>query len=359
MIEYAKGNLLEAPVDALVNTVNTVGVMGKGIALQFKQAFPQNFQEYESACRRKEVVPGRMFVTRRLESPRWIINFPTKRHWKGKSRIEDIDAGLQDLVQVIRAEGVRSLALPPLGCGNGGLDWREVRPRIEQALAAVPDLRVIIYGPDGAPPVDEMPVATAAPAMNANRAALVAAMMDYGHAGYRLTLLEIQKLAYFLQLAGQPLRLDFVKQKYGPYAENLNFVLQRMEGHFIRGYGDRSKEASVEVLAIGRELTDHQLADDEATLYRVERVREAIEGFETPYGMELLATVHWVSEREGAGSDVAAVEHGVRSWNERKARLFTTPHIATAVERIAAMGMACGPSLNGSLSCTASADLPD
>lgn len=205
------------------------------------------------------------------------------------------------------------------------------------ALAALPHVRVMLFGPEGAPAVETMPVATEAPKMNANRAALVASMMDYGHVGYRLTLLEIQKLAYFLQLAGQPLRLEFAKQKYGPYAESLNFVLQRMEGHFIRGYGDRSKDASVQVLPTGRELTNQCLASDEATLHRVERVRKVIEGFETPYGMELLATVHWVNVHESA-VEVAVIEQRVREWNERKARLFTTPHITAAVDRLADVG---------------------
>lgn len=136
MLELTKGNLLEAPVEALVNTVNTVGVMGKGIALQFRQAFPENFKVYAAACKRDEVVPGKMLVvpTQRLDNPKFVINFPTKRHWKGKSRMEDVEAGLRDLVDVIRREKIQSIAVPPLGCGNGGLDWRVVRPGACQQL---------------------------------------------------------------------------------------------------------------------------------------------------------------------------------------------------------------------------------
>jgi hypothetical protein len=224
-----------------------------------------------------------------------------------------------------------------------------VHPRIEQALAAVPDLRVLVFGSERAPVVTEMPVATEAPRMNANRAALVAAMMDYGQLDYRLTLLEIQKLAYFLQLAGQPLRLEFAKQKYGPYAETLNFVLQRMEGHFIRGYGDRSQDASIEVLPAGRELANRSLADDDATLHRVERVRETIAGFETPYGMELLATVHWVATHERT-TEAGAIERHIRQWSERKARLFTTPHVEAAAERLTEAGwLSQGPGLPTSM----------
>src|SRR5271165_3158838 len=233
MIYRGDGDLLKTPAEALVNTVNTVGVMGKGIALQFKLAYPANYAAYEAACKREEVRIGKMFIFRRESNPRFIINFPTKRHWKGKSKIEDIKSGLEALIEVVKKEHIQSIAIPPLGCGNGGLDWDEVRPKIVSALSKLPDVNVLVFTPEGAPAVEEMPVATAPPRMNQNRAALITMMLDYGIPGYRLTLLEIQKLAYLLQIVGQPLKLKFVKQKYGPYAEELNFVLQRMEGHFI------------------------------------------------------------------------------------------------------------------------------
>lgn len=152
MIEMVTGNLLEADVEALVNTVNTDGFMGKGIALQFKRAFPANFDAYRNAVGRGDVRPGSMFVfeTGSMLGPRWIFNFPTKRHWRQNSRIEDIESGLEALVQEIRARNVRSIAIPPLGCGNGGLDWSDVRPWIERALVEVPDVRVLVYEPKGA-----------------------------------------------------------------------------------------------------------------------------------------------------------------------------------------------------------------
>ena len=160
MIEPKHGNLLGAPVEALVNTVNTVGVMGRGIALQFKQAFPEMFREYERACARGDVQVGKMevFDLGGLSGgPRWIINFPTKRHWRSQSRLEDIDAGLLELVATIRRLSIRSIAIPPLGCGNGGLDWTEVRPRIEQALRDLPEVSVHLYEPAGAPQAATMP----------------------------------------------------------------------------------------------------------------------------------------------------------------------------------------------------------
>ena len=343
MVEMTKGNILDADVNALVNTVNTVGVMGKGIALQFKQAFPRNYELYQRACGRGEVIPGKMFVvpTNRLDNPKFIINFPTKRHWKGKSRMVDITAGLVDLVDVIRRENIQSLAIPPLGCGNGGLDWDEVRPKIVSALSVLSDVKVLVFTPQGAPAVEDMPVATATPRMNHNRAALITMMLDYGIPGYRLTLLEIQKLAYLLQIAGQPLKLKFVKQKYGPYAEELNYVLQRMEGHFIRGYGDRSREASVRVLPEAIAEASNFLAEDNATMDRINRVSDLIEGFENPHGMELLATVLWILREDThalADPDLAVTL--VHTWSERKKRVFPRTHILAAHGQLAEKGWA-------------------
>lgn len=333
MVELTRGNILQADVEALVNTVNTFGVMGKGIALQFRQAYPRNYELYKRACERSEVAPGKMFVvpTQKLENPRLIINFPTKRHWKGKSRIEDIEAGLVDLVNVIRREQITSIAIPPLGCGNGRLDWDDVRPRIQKALQAVSGVKVLLYEPGGAPMADAMPVDTKRPRMNNNRAAMITTMLSYGIPGYRLTLLELQKLAYFLQVAGQPLKLNFVKQQFGPYAEALNHFLQRMEGHFIRGYGDRSGEASVMVLPGAASEAVEFLATDNETMERIDAVGKLIEGFETPHGMELLATVHWIlQENARAVSDLEAAVELVHAWSDRKRAVFPAKHIIAA-----------------------------
>ena len=153
MIEYKVGNIFAEDVEALVNSVNCVGFMGRGIALQFKNTFPENFRAYASACKRKEVQPGRMFVfeTNQMANPRYVINFPTKRHWRGKSRMEDIEAGLHALANEIRARDIRSIAIPPLGSGLGGLKWDEVRPRIATAMQDLNDLRVVVFEPGGTP----------------------------------------------------------------------------------------------------------------------------------------------------------------------------------------------------------------
>jgi O-acetyl-ADP-ribose deacetylase (regulator of RNase III) len=338
MIRYTSGNLLDAEVDALVNTVNCVGVMGKGIALQFRQAWPENYEEYRRACEHEEVRPGRMFIyeTGRLVKPRFIINFPSKKHWKGKSKIEDVASGLDALVQDIRGRGIRSIALPPLGCGNGGLDWGVVRNLIENKLRDLGDVEVLVYEPAGAPPNREMKVETEEPNMSRGRAALLAIFRKYLVPGYELTMLEIQKLAYFLQVAGEPLRLNFAKERFGPYAEQLHHVLQRIEGHFIRGYGDRSRDASVEVMPEAMDRGEAMLREQyPETLEYADRVEQLIEGFETPFGLELLATVHWTTkEVPEAASDLPTAVRAIREWNPRKAEIFTPRHVELAWQRL-------------------------
>jgi O-acetyl-ADP-ribose deacetylase (regulator of RNase III) len=149
MIRFASGNLLDSDAEALVNAVNTVGVMGKGIALMFKKAFPDNYRAYRVACNEGKVNVGHMFVYERAAagSPRWIINFPTKMHWRNPSRLEWIREGLQDLRRVARKHEIRSIAIPPLGAGLGGLDWNDVRREIEQAFSDFDGVDVIVYEP--------------------------------------------------------------------------------------------------------------------------------------------------------------------------------------------------------------------
>ena len=154
MIKAGSGDLLDADVEALVNTVNTMGVMGKGLALQFKRRFPANFRAYAAACERGEVAIGRMFVTETIgpTGPRYLINFPTKKHWRDPSQLAYVRTGLTALVEEIRAWSIRSIAVPPLGCGHGGLAWLDVRPLIEHAMAEVPEVRVVVFAPSDIQP---------------------------------------------------------------------------------------------------------------------------------------------------------------------------------------------------------------
>lgn len=342
MIEYTSGDILKSEADALVNTVNCVGVMGRGIALQFKNVFPENFKAYEAACKREAVQPGRMFVyeTGQLTPPRFIINFPTKRHWRGKSRIEDIEAGLVDLVKVIRTKDIRSIAIPPLGAGLGGLDWNDVRPRIEHALADMDDVKVLVYEPNGAPANDKMAHVREVPKMTAGRAALVELMQRYlgGLLDPFVTLLEVHKLMYFMQEAGEPLRLQYVKHHYGPYAKNLSHVLKAIEGHLVSGYADGGDAPDKPLTLVPGAVEEAKgyLDQHEISRARFERVTSLVEGFESPYGLELLATVHWVMSHEGA-TQHASVERHVYDWNARK-RQFTPRQLAIAEERLRSQG---------------------
>ena len=343
MIVDAKGNLLAAPAEAHVNTVNTVGVMGAGVALQFRQAYPEMFRAYAAACKAGEVQPGRMHIFERatFDNPKFIINFPTKRHWRGKSHMEDIEAGLQALVADVRRLRIKSIALPPLGCGNGGLDWEVVRPLIERAFARLPEVEVQLYSPASAPKVDEIRINTERPALTRGRSLVILLLDRYFLPGYRVSLLEIQKLAYFLQEAGEDLRLKYERGQYGPYAESLHHVLQRMEGHYTRGYGDRTAKARTEISLLpgAAEAAAPIAAASQEANARLSAVSALITGFESPYGMELLSTVHWVSKEHStaARSPESAAEF-VHAWSARKAALFPERDIRVAWLRLKDLG---------------------
>lgn len=342
MIEAKTGDILNADAEALVNTVNCVGIMGRGVALQFKNAFPKNFEAYAAACERNEVQPGRMFIyeTGELTNPRYIINFPTKRHWRGKSRISDIEAGLKALKEEVRRLGIRSIAIPPLGSGLGGLDWSEVRPRIIETFHSLPEVRVELFEPRGAPDAAVMARTLEVPKMTEGRAALVILIHQYlaGLLDPIVTLLEIHKLLYFMQEAGQKLRLRFSKALYGPYAENLTHVLRTIEGHFISGYADGGDAPKKQLKLVPGALQDAEvfLADHAEIAERFLRVARLVEGFESAFGLELLATVHWLA-REDPTASVDDIATRVHSWNARK-RQFTDRQIRLAWSRLHELG---------------------
>ncbi len=342
MIIYKKGDIFNENVDAIVNTVNCVGVMGRGIALQFKKRFPENFTVYEVACKQKEVVPGKMFVheTESLIGPKYIINFPTKRHWRGFSRIEDIENGLEDLSEVITKLRIKSIALPPLGCGLGGLVWSEVRERIENKLSTLPDVKIIVFEPKGAVEADTMVKNRKVPNMTPGRAALIELMHRYlaGLLDPFVTLLEIHKLMYFLQESGEPLRLRYRKNIYGPYAENIRHVLNAMEGYMISGYADGGDKPDKELKLMPGAYNEAAkfLQNHPKTNQYFDKVSDLIEGFESPFGLELLATVHWVTTKEDANT-IQQVVSKVHQWNERK-KQFTHRQIELAFTVLSSKG---------------------
>jgi O-acetyl-ADP-ribose deacetylase (regulator of RNase III) len=342
-ITLTSGDLLKQDdVDAIVNTVNCVGVMGKGIALQFKNKWPANFAAYQAACKAGLVRPGTMFVydSGGLAKPNFIINFPTKDHWRGASTLDFIHDGLLDLRQQIHALKIRSIAMPPLGCGNGGLEWNVVKPIIIAAFEDLSDVELRLFEPSGAPDPKKMEVRSQRPHMTAGRAAILKVIETYKELNYGLSKIEVQKLAYFLQEAGEPLNLPFVKHHYGPYADNLRHALNRMEGHFIRGLGDGVVDAEIEPIADALDEAENFIRQQpHASLAeRIHRVGELIDGFQSSYGMELLASVHWVATHEPNVDSVDAATRAIHQWNPRKKSLMSPAHVSIAWNRLHSQG---------------------
>lgn len=239
MMKFTQGNLLEAPAEAFVNTVNTVGVMGKGIALMFKEAFPANFRAYEDACKQKEVTVGKMFVTENhaLSGPRWIINFPTKKHWRNPSKLEWIIEGLGDLRRIVEEHQIRSIAVPPLGAGNGGLDWSEVRPEVERILGDLKGVEVLVFEP--AIKYQNVAKWTGVEQLTPARALIAEMIRRYWVLGIECTYLEVQKLGWFLERTihslgiNDPLDLQFKADKYGPFSDRLRHLLNALDGTYL------------------------------------------------------------------------------------------------------------------------------
>lgn len=344
MISLTSGNLLRAPVDALVNTVNTEGVMGKGIAYQFKVAHPKMFEDYSRACKAGVVELGKMHVYDLgglVSGPKYIINFPTKGHWRSNSKIADIAQGLQDLVRVVRALKINSIAIPPLGCGNGGLDWGDVLPLIQRAFADVRDVEVYIFEPKGAPAAKDIQRTSRKPSMTGSRAVLISLMDRYvkGLLEPFVTLLEVHKLMYFMQEAGEQLKLEYSQGTYGPYAANLKHQLSRLEGHYIVGFGDATEKPgkTLELLDGAIEEAESYLLPREDSAKRMDRVTKLIEGFEDSYGLELLATVHWVMVRDPiARGNLDAAIAGVHQWSARKRAQMSADQIEAAWNQLCA-----------------------
>lgn len=354
MISYTQGNLLESPAEALVNTVNTVGVMGKGIALMFKDRFGRNFDLYAAACKAKQVKVGQMFVTEtgELNGPRWIINFPTKEHWKGSSRLEWVEAGLQDLTRVLRERQIKSVAIPPLGAGNGGLDWPAVKSRIQAALGDVEGVEVIVYEPTDK--YQNVAKRAGVEKLTPARALVAEAVRRYWVLGMECSLLEIQKLAWFLERSVErlglrnDLKLDFKAHRYGPFAPKLNHLLNSLDGSYLhcdKRIADASPLDPIWFDSGRKELVQSFLkseAKDVAPALDLAAV--VIDGFESPFGMELLASVDWLLAREHVAPEVSAVLEGLADWpadgadgaGNRKRQIFDERSVRIALERLTA-----------------------
>ena len=351
MMKFLQGNLLDAPTQALVNTVNTVGVMGKGIALMFKEAFPSNFHAYEEAVKRKQIQVGKMFVTEShsFDGPRWLINFPTKKHWRHPSKLEWVQEGLKDLRNVIEEKSIQSIALPPLGCGNGGLDWAMVRPEIERSLGDLSNVEVWVYEPT--PQYQNVAKRAGVMKLTPARVLVAEIIRRYWVLGIECTYLEVQKLCWFLERSAQdlklpePLDLRFVADKYGPYSDRLRHLLNGLDGSYLhcdKRLSDAGPSDTIWFDEERRPYVDLFLKQENAGSLRaiLDGTAERIDGFESPLGMELLSTVDWLIQREGCEASVSAIRQGLRQWPagqaaaERKQKLFDDRLIGLALQRL-------------------------
>ncbi|MCY3839754.1 MAG: macro domain-containing protein [Gammaproteobacteria bacterium] len=348
MIEFEHGNLLEANVDALVNTVNTVGVMGKGIALMFKERFPENFRAYAAACKRGDVRLGEMFVTENIElgGPQWIVNFPTKDHWRSRTRLVWIEQGMEDLRRVIESHGIRSIAVPPLGCGNGGLDWVVVKPVIESALARIDGLHATVYEPTER--YQNVTKKRGVEELTPARAMVAEMVRRYCILGLGCSVLEVQKLAWFIGRGARqtgvddPLNLEFRANIYGPYSDRLRFLLDALDGSYLRcerRLSDAKPESEIWFNIEKKHYVDSYMRSlGKSYLPALAWATDTIRGFESPLGMEVLSTVDWLLQRGGRRATVDDVWDGIRHWGrgqQRKTRIFDDRLVDLALERLA------------------------
>jgi O-acetyl-ADP-ribose deacetylase (regulator of RNase III) len=309
MLRFAQGNMLDAKVEALVNTVNTVGVMGKGIALMFKEAFPDNYLSYEAACKADKVKVGHIFVFERHDmfGPKWIINFPTKKHWRNPTKLEWVVEGLNDLRTFIAEKGIKSIALPPLGCGNGGLDWQDVRKAIQDTLAGMEDVEIVVYEPTTK--YQNVAKKEGVQKLTPARALIAELIRQYWVLGIECTLLEVQKLAWFLErniqrcAADNPLDLRFEANKFGPFAVRLNHLLNSLDGSYLHCDKRISDAGPMDIIWFNDKKRDYlqtYLKSSEVKPYAValDITAKTIDGFESPLGMELLATIDWLITQE-------------------------------------------------------------
>jgi O-acetyl-ADP-ribose deacetylase (regulator of RNase III) len=341
MITYLTGDLLQAPAQALVNTVNTVGVMGKGIALQFKEQFKENLRAYLKACKDGSLVPGKLLVIRdhTLDGgEKVIVNFPTKVNWKQKSTYQYIEDGLRELARIIPEHGITSIAVPPLGCGNGGLDWNKVKPLMEHYLGALNGVDVQIYEPNAAvKSVLQQQNTPKAVELTPARAIFLFSMFAYEALGEPASLFVANKLAYFLQRMGENMRLNFTASKYGPYADGVRHVLYRLNGTYLMGLEQQSAKPFEPVklnynkLDEVREYIAKELGPEQRQ--RLDDMLKLITGFESALSLEVLATVAFILEKYPA-YNTEQVAEAVAKWSDRKKAIMPKRYIDIAYHHL-------------------------
>lgn len=329
MIQYKIGNLLDSEAEALVNTINTVGVMGKGIALQFKNMFPQNFKIYSTACKNKEVKIGQLLVTEDealLSGKKIIINFPTKTNWRLPSEYQYIEAGLTELVKVIKEKKIKSIAIPPLGSGNGGLNWKKVKQLLEKHLSNI-NCDIYIYEPNES--IQEV-LKKERVKLTPARAMLLSVLYELVRNGEFVSEFSSEKIAYFLQRFGakDAFKLTFQPNFYGPYSGKVKHVLYYLNGSYIMGYSSKDKKPFEELgLICDAEIEIIEFLDKLENLpckITVEKTKNFLTGFYSPFGLELLSTIDFIMLEKHTSSQEAITKE-LENWSDRKKTLFTNP----------------------------------
>ncbi len=335
MIHYIVGNLLESEAEALVNTVNTVGVMGKGIALQFKNKFPDNFKLYVNACKNKKLSIGKLLVTEEkslLSGRKIIINFPTKTDWRLPSEYQYIETGLIELTKVIKEKNIKSIAIPPLGAGNGGLHWHKVKLIVEKHLADVA-CDIYVYEPNA---VIQEVMRKEKVKLTPARAMLLAVLYDLVRNGEFVSEFAAEKIAYFLQRFGAKniFKLEFQPNFYGPYSGKVKHVLYYLNGSYITGYSSKDKKPFEELGLIYDAVieVDQFLDKPENVAYKsiVEKTKVFLTGFYSSFGLELLSTVDYLILEKKVTTQYEIIKE-LENWSDRKKTLFTNPKFVEIV----------------------------
>lgn len=339
MIQYTKGNLLESKAEALVNTVNTVGVMGKGIALQFKKQYPNNYKLYAKACKEGDVIIGKLFVTEETtlyEGVKIIINFPTKTEWRKPSEYSYIEEGLKELVKLINERQISSIAIPPLGSGNGGLDWSKVMVILEKYLLDV-NSDVYIYQPNYI--VKEV-LSKERVKLTPARAMLLTVLYDLVRHGEFVSEFSSEKVAYFLQRFGakDALKLKFHPNFYGPYSGKVKHLLYNLNGSYITGYSSKDKKPFEElgIILDAEKDVENYLDRNENESYKkiTQRTKEFLAGYYSAFALELLSTIDLIINDKKIKTEEEIARY-LEVWSNRKKTLFTNlKFISHAVQKI-------------------------
>lgn len=289
MINYKKGNLFNDfnETNAIINTVNCVGVMGKGIALQFKERFPENFNEYITNCNSGELTIGKSFVYAipNTNPQKFIINFPTKNHWRNPSKLEYIEKGLDNLVNIIDEYNLTSVTMPALGCGNGNLDWELVKPLIEKKLSHLENITFTVYEPNS-----DSTENVKKPSLTLDRKKLLLLIDDYNKATHeeRVTYIQVSILSYFLNFNSS--NLNYVLTPTGPYLKAVNNILLSLEPYYIEVTLPKTNNRPKVIEVKNIKFPNYKVVKNDKSYMTVKKL---IEGFETYESLFTLSICHW------------------------------------------------------------------